>query len=361
MMQSSTSLNRRRMLVHSAGLSLSAVSLSGLASTRGLSDEPAGVKSAGEGDPAADSASTAAASTATPPVGTPSDYAPRVAASPSIETWRFGLMLDTPSTLTNIQATFPIPRDWPEQKVEVVTQNFDPRMRFSVRDLPGDLAKQVVVVSPKVVAGSTVNAYVDLKITKHNLMAPVQTDGLEWPQRVQKDMRNFIASSPHIDTSHGTIKRAYRDLVPNLPDGTWERVEAIYDFVRQEVRYEEGPIRNASDALKTGKGDCEDMTSLFVALCRNAKVPARMVWIPGHCYPEFYLRQPEGSGHWYPCQAAGSRAFGEMQETRPIMQKGDRFKVPEAKTPVRYLAETFRCSKQGRGNPKPKFLMEKIS
>ena len=91
--------------------------------------------------------------------------------------------------------------------------------------------------------------------------------------------------------------------------------------------------------LTEGRGDCEEMTSLFVALCRNARVPARMVWIPDHCYPEFYLEDADGEGFWFPCQAAGTRQFGRMDEYRPVLQKGDRFKVPEKKVPVRYVSE----------------------
>lgn len=302
----------------------------------------------------------AAADASTPTASRTEDFAPITVDPPVTETWRFGMVLETPATLANVHATFPIPKAWPEQKVEIANQAFDSRVRYETRDLPGELARQVIVAAPRIVAGSSVNAYVDLRITKHNLALPPKTEGLMWPTRTLREMRMFTGTSPNIDTRNGLIIKAYRELVPNLPSGGWERVEAIYDYVRTNVQYLEGPIQKASDALKTGKGDCEDMTSLFVALCRNAKVPARMVWIPGHCYPEFYLQTADGVGHWYPCQAAGTRAFGEMKETRPIMQKGDKFKVPESKVPVRYLAETFRCAKSGRGNPKPKFLMEKV-
>ena len=102
------------------------------------------------------------------------------------------------------------------------------------------------------------------------------------------------------------------------------------------------------------------MTSLFVALCRNARVPARMVWIPEHCYPEFYLEDADGNGHWFPCQAAGTRQFGRMDEYRPVLQKGDRFKVPEKRAPMRYVSEFFKCDKKGKGDPRPNFIREMI-
>ena len=76
-------------------------------------------------------------------------------------------------------------------------------------------------------------------------------------------------------------------------------------------------IEGARQALDDGFGDCEELTSLFVAMCRAVGIPARCVWVPGHCYPEFYLEDKEGKGHWFPCQAAGSPAFGGIPEKRP--------------------------------------------
>ena len=102
------------------------------------------------------------------------------------------------------------------------------------------------------------------------------------------------------------------------------------------------------------------MTSLFVAICRSSRIPARMVWIPDHCYPEFYLEDTQGQGTWFPCQAAGTRQFGAMDEYRPVLQKGDRFKVAEKRQPVRYVAEFFRCVPQGKRDPRPLFVREVI-
>ncbi len=70
---------------------------------------------------------------------------------------------------------------------------------------------------------------------------------------------------------------------------------------------------------------------------------------PEHCYPEFYLEDANGFGHWYPCQVAGDRQFGEMKEYRPILQKGDRVKVPEQQGLQRYVAEHFECKQRPLG------------
>ncbi len=102
-------------------------------------------------------------------------------------------------------------------------------------------------------------------------------------------------------------------------------------------------IRSCLDALKRKQGDCEELTSLFIAICRAQGIPARAVWIPGHAYPEFYLEDEQGSGHWFPCQAAGPYEFGSMNEARPILQKGDRVRLPGTREVVRYLQPTVQA------------------
>lgn len=274
--------------------------------------------------------------------------------------WRIGLILDTPVTCTNVLATFPVPTDWPEQTVTIRTQNVDPRVtRWQVRELGGG-TKQVVLQMARVTAGSTVEFTIEFDIQRAQILPPDETETLVIPPRVPRELKLYTGNSPFIDASHRAIRAAAREVEAMPAENDWQRVEAAYDYVRDKVQYVEGDLKNASQALEDGKGDCEEMTSLFVAICRNLNIPARVVWIPDHCYPEFYLEDANGEGHWYPCQAAGTRQFGRMDETRPVLQKGDRFKVPEKKQPVRYVSEFFRCDRRGSGSPNPQFIRERI-
>jgi hypothetical protein len=130
----------------------------------------------------------------------------------------------------------------------------------------------------------------------------------------------------------------------------WDKVEAIYDCVRGKVAYKEksGPARSATNVLKEGAGDCEEFSSLFVAICRAANIPARIVWVPGHVYPEFYLEDGNGKGHWFPCQSAGAREFGGLTDLRPIWQKGDNIRPPiNPKKREAYLDCDFNISSSG--------------
>jgi hypothetical protein len=274
--------------------------------------------------------------------------------------WKIGLILDTPVTCINVHATFPVPTNWPEQTVTVRKQNIDPRVtNWTVRELGGG-TKQIVLRMGRVNAGSTAEFTFDVDIERSRILAPDKTDDLVVPTTLSRELRLYTGNSPFIDATHRVIREATKEVTDMPAENAWQRVETIYDYVRDHVDYVDGQLKNASQALIDGQGDCEEMTSLFVAICRNLDIPARVVWIPEHCYPEFYLETPSGEGHWYPCQAAGTRQFGRMDETRPVLQKGDRFKVPEKKGMVRYVSEFFKCDRRGRGTPNPKFIRERV-
>ncbi len=281
---------------------------------------------------------------------------------PETHRWRIGLNLRTGSSLRNVTATFPIPVAWPEQEVRVVTKNVDPGVAgWTTRVAPGGTT-QVLLRMPKVAASTNVTAMFEFDVTKSRIVAPEKVDDLVVPVRPSREVKIFLGTSPEIDTTHRLIREAYQEVTAEPHENAWSMVEGLYDHVRDNVRYVNGAIQKASDALKSGQGDCEEMTSLVVALCRNAKIPARMVWVPEHCYPEFYLEDGEGNGHWFPAQAAGTRQFGGIEEYRPILQKGDRFRVPEkGGKPQRYLTEFFTCEVKGKVDPAPEFVLERVA
>ncbi len=59
---------------------------------------------------------------------------------------------------------------------------------------------------------------------------------------------------------------------------TWERVQAICDFVHGHITFGYGtssPTLTAAQVLETGKGVCRDFALLAVGLCRAMNIPAR--------------------------------------------------------------------------------------
>jgi hypothetical protein len=141
-------------------------------------------------------------------------------------------------------------------------------------------------------------------------------------------------------------------------DNACKRVEAIFDYVRGKIQFTKGKTNGAIKALEDGSGNHEDLCFAFIAICRAAGIPARTVWVPNHCYPEFYLVDDEGKGHWFPCQVAGPREFGGISEYRPIFQKGDFFRDPRDRNKTYpLLPETLEGA---GGRPKVKFIRETL-
>jgi transglutaminase-like putative cysteine protease len=127
------------------------------------------------------------------------------------------------------------------------------------------------------------------------------------------------------------------------------------------VAYKTGDMKGAARALHDKEGDSDDLTSLFVAMCRAQKIPARTVFVVKHCYAEFYLEDDQGKGLWFPCQPAGARSFGAVDSTSPIIQKGDNFKNPEnPKDRLRYVTEYFHATGRGK-EPKVTFVQEIVA
>lgn len=273
--------------------------------------------------------------------------------------WRFGVEVEsTGSAVTGIVATLPVPMDWPEQKVRIVDEDTTAKTKVSYRVIDGAV-KQMVVTIPKIAAGEQAHAIITFEIEKHWIEGPTTTESLRLPKQ-SREFAKFLGTSPYIETGDAEIKRVASE-VGGKANEPWSKAHDLFDWVRENVKYKFAEeIKPAKEALSDKVGDCEELSSLFIAMCRNNKIPARAVWVPGHTYPEFYLEDADGTGHWYPCQAAGEAPdFGRMPEDRPILQKGDNLKIPDEKSAQRYAKQTLKA-KNAASPPKVKFVMELV-
>jgi hypothetical protein len=260
---------------------------------------------------------------------------------------------------TGLYATAPVPIDWPEQTVQIVNEEFTPTVQKIEYRMVAGTVKQMLVYIPLLPGGDEAKALVTVEIRRHSLLPPSDTEQFVLPndKKLPKEIRPYLLPSPYIESTHYRIKEIARTILKDHADEpAWKKVEAIYDWTREKVEYVNGPLKGALKSLQDGTGDCEELSSLFIAICRAAGVPARIVWVPDHCYPEFYLEDAEGKGYWFPCQAAGTREFGGITEHRPILQKGDNFSVPEKpRDRMRYVAEYITGL---GGKPKVKFVRQ---
>jgi hypothetical protein len=278
-----------------------------------------------------------------------------------VSRWRTGMTVQAVGgPCQDLYGTLPVPTDWPEQKVRIVEEEISDEVQAVTYRMLENGVRQMLISIPRLDPQETASAVITFEIERYELPPPAALDELHIPTKPPSTVRKYLRPSPYIESRHREVRNLARSLVDDQATA-WEQVERFYDHVRDNVTYRHGPLKGALRALRDGDGDCEELTSLFIALCRAHGVPARTVWVPGHCYPEFYLEDADGTGHWFACQAAGTRAFGSIPELRPILQKGDNFKVPEKKEPQRYVAEFLTGnSARGSGRPVVQFLRDEL-
>lgn len=136
-----------------------------------------------------------------------------------------------------------------------------------------------------------------------------------------------------IESDREEIVSRAEDIVGNETD-LHRKVLKIYNFVTKHVRYmAQDEEMGALWALNNGVGDCSEYSYLFVALCRAARIPARIqagfafhssseTTEDGHMWAEYYL---ENYG-WIPVDATwrlfdalDDRHFSSIQSTPEVI------------------------------------------
>lgn len=251
----------------------------------------------------------------------------------------------------DLLGTAPVPTDFPEQKVRTLEENFPRSARVDYRDLKEGGARQMVFRMRELKPGQRVEATVLFEVTRRPLLPPSQPEIYRFPKTVSRDLRRYLKAGDYIESTSKTVRKLASDIIEQVEEANkdatdWEKIDALFEYVRTEISYKEAqvekPMRGALAALRTRDGDCEDMSALFIAMCRSLDVPARLVRVPGHCWAEFYLVDDEKNGYWFPAQVAGTEELGSMQDVRVILQKGDSFRLPESpKEDSLYVKELF--------------------
>lgn len=295
---------------------------------------------------------------------------------PQTQLYRVGAVVTASGgPCADILAIVSLPLETPWQEVRLASEEFTPEVAaVDYRLLPGGGARQMMVSIPRLEGGAEARAVVTCEVTTH-VLEPLETPatvGLMIPRRPPSAMRRFTGPSPMIEARSGKIKRLAKSIVADAAAdrgddlSDWRRVEAIYEHVLAEIDYAEGPDTSALTTLDEGIADCHGRSALFIALCRAIGVPARVVWVHDHCYPEFWLARENADGdlvgEWYPAESAGTPAFGAMPVARTILQRGDSFRVPERpRERLRYASDYLTGRRvPGGGTPKVRYLREVV-
>lgn len=258
---------------------------------------------------------------------------PKLANDKTVERWKIGLVVTAKSgPCEGFLGTVAQPDEWPEQEVRIIEKNISPFASVSNRTV--DTVTQMIAEIARVPGGQDVEVLLTYEIRRQALLPPDDPSNLvKVPaKKLPKALRIYLGPSPGIESNSGKIKALAKKILAEASDTStdWAKVEALFDWVRKNVEARDKQSQpGAVQALRDKASNHEGLCWLFIALCRASEIPARTVWVPKYCYPEFYLQDEEGSGYWFPCRVAGAREFGGINEHRPIWQKGDNFRTPE--------------------------------
>lgn len=256
--------------------------------------------------------------------------------------WEVGVEIKSSGIARNVSVAFPVPQDWPEQTVTLLDQKTSTRVgRVKLDPLPPGATvatARIAVISPDEPA----SILFQFQIERRCHALPDSPRSWQFFPRAPVGTEQFLRPSPYIESNHVRIRELSQRIPVEADDPAWDQVETIYDWLRDQFPYKfDEEIKTCLQAIEQGHGDCEELSSLFIAVCRSRGIPARAVWVVDHTYPEFLLSDGTGQPRWVPVQMAGTRLFGEMIELRPILQKGDNFRVPGSQQNTRYAQPTL--------------------
>ncbi|MCH2178288.1 MAG: transglutaminase-like domain-containing protein [Mariniblastus sp.] len=275
---------------------------------------------------------------------------------PIRQNWRVGVQIKAgSSSARDFLVTIPIPTNWPEQQVTLLKENIPVEIRSVKHRSLNSGVEQLVIEIPRIQANRLVELTMLYQVTTGQVRSPADTSLLTIPKKIPREAKEYMGVGPQISYRNSKLRKQVKGLISDQTSD-WSKVESIFDWVRENVELVGGEPEDSLHTFREQKGCAEDLVGLFVAMCRAAKVPARVVWVEGHSYAEFMLVDERNIPRWFPCQVAGLREFGSMSEPRVILQKGDNIKVPEKDARQKYVVEFVRGS--GKSKPQVRFIRD---
>ncbi len=264
-----------------------------------------------------------------------------------------GLELQGTSAASGIRATTVTPVRQPEQKVDdfkIETQGCEAALRPITNE-----AAQLFIAAPSIAAGQVIRAVAKYRLQISKAFHNYQRDQFPAIQTLPKGFsKSHLSDGPGIQVRDKAVQDLAKTLIQS-DTHPWEQAKSFHAWVWENIAAKPGAFTNVLVALRDKVGDCEERAAVFVALCRAAGIPARLVWVPNHNWAEFWLHDEKGVGHWIPAHTSCYAWFGWTGAHELVLQKGDNLKVPEERKGQRLLADWMQW--QG-GRPRVRYVAE---
>lgn len=246
---------------------------------------------------------------------------------------------------SGIQASTVAPIAYPEQQVtdfKIETLGCAASL-FQVNES----AAQLLLAAPRIESGQQVSAVANyrIKISKdyrgfsRDSFPAVQSPGKK--SKLDPFAKIYYRNSPGINIRNSLVKDIIQQLSSDEPH-PWDLAKRFHEWVWDNIKGIPGKYTSVEEAIKNRKGDCEERATVFIALCRAAGIPSRLVWVPSHNWAEIGLTDHEGKKHWVPVHTAAYSWFGWTGAHEIVLQKGDRVHLTARKQTIRLVDDWYR-------------------
>lgn len=271
-------------------------------------------------------------------------------------TLKIGISIEGTGGARAIKATTVVPVEHPGQTID------DSRVEragcnATLRKLaPG--AGQLLLTAPSIARGQTIRAAVTLRMTIHKQYHGYEADQFPAKQTAypREFRQRYLNDSPGIQTRVKMVRQMAEDVGRPFAH-PWDKAKVYAEWAFTNIKARLGRYTSVVAAVRDRVGDCEERAATFVAFCRIAGIPARLVWVPNHNWAEFYLTDHDGKGHWIPAHTSCYSWFGWTGAHELVLQKGDRIHIPEKRTDWRLLADWAQWS---GSRPRVRYLAELV-
>ena len=199
---------------------------------------------------------------------------------------------DSLSSQIKLTQTYPteiIQKDFPSQTEELNAEIYS----FPQKDInqeilkidtkEGNAEKEKITFDWKFPKTSpTINIISDIKIiSETNKVYSQQKYPIDILMYLPQDVRNNLLATEHVDSLNSEIKDIAKKITEE-EENLWIVVSKIASWTKENVQYDlstlsEEVSQSAGKVLKTRRGVCRDITTLFVAMLRSLEIPARFV------------------------------------------------------------------------------------
>ena len=232
------------------------------------------------------------------------------------------------SPMLGIYGTTPVPRDWDEQKVRIVGEDRSPEVRVSYRTL-GDTTRQMVITVPRVPPQSEAHALITFEVTRYAIAPPTKTDEYHIPEHVEGMLRQYLGPSPAIESRHAKIRELAKKIFAEKENATdWQKIEALDDYVLAHLKYRAGSLKGALAGLNDGNGDCEEFSSLFIAVLPRQRRPGPHGLDSGPLLQRVLSSGQERQGNLVPLPVGRRQVVRRHRRLSPDLAEGGQFPRP---------------------------------